>query len=83
VQETGEIGGPIPTDKPPGGVTTVHPGKLLGGVVDVVVLEVVVLEVVVGPEVVVEVDVGAAVDIGAEVGVEAVVVVPPTSVGGV
>jgi hypothetical protein len=45
-QETGEIGGPsfpFPTNKPPGGVTAVHPGKLPAGVVVVVVAAVVVV----------------------------------------
>ena len=41
-QETG-IGGKSPTNKPVGGVTAVHPGKLVGGTEVVVVLEVVVV----------------------------------------
>ena len=90
-QATG-VGGKSPTNKVPGGVTAVHPGKLVGGTVVVVVLEVVVLEVVVLEVVALEVvlldvvvldvvvlDVGAVVDVG----VVTVVVVPPTPMVGV
>ena len=75
-QETG-IGGKSPTNKPVGGVTAVHPGKLVGGTEVVVVLEVVV---VVGATVVV---VLLVVVVGLLVGEVPVVVVPPTPVGGV